>query len=75
MDYSIEAMTKKVPVLHPFSRAPDGSTALHGQISRTCNLQICQSNKYKVKYAYLFTNRFNVSMISNTNRHIVKPVY
>jgi len=67
LDYSIEAMTKKVPVLHPFSRAHDGSTALHGQISRTCNLQICQSNKYK---AYCKTR-----LLKNvTSNRVVKSV-
>jgi transcription initiation factor TFIIF subunit beta len=40
IDYTMEAMTKKVPVLHPFSRHPEnGRIELHGTVTRTANLQ------------------------------------
>jgi len=47
LDYSIEAMVKKVPTLHPFSRAADGSVKIEGKVSRTCNLQMLRSEKYR----------------------------
>ena len=49
LDYTIEAMTKKVPVLHPFTRSGQGTTELHGCVSRTANLQVDRktSNQYK----------------------------
>ena len=47
LDYSAEAMTKKVPVLHPFSRRSDGSVALHGTVQRSCNLQMLRTGRYR----------------------------
>lgn len=61
LDYSIEAMTKKVPTLHPFSRAVDGSVKIHGRVSRTCNLQMLRGDKYR---AFCKNRLFN-SVTSN----------
>lgn len=47
LDYTIEAMTKKMPVMHPFTRNSDGSIALHGTVSRSAILQMQQSVRYR----------------------------
>lgn len=45
--YSLQAMTKKLPVLHPFTRYPNGSVSIHGKITRTGNLQVKQDANYR----------------------------
>jgi len=45
--YSLGAMTKKIPTLHPFSRRPNGSIHLHGTVTRTGNLQVIQDDNYR----------------------------
>lgn len=67
LSYSIEALTKKVPVLHPFTRDPDGSIVLHGTVARSCNLQIQRSREY----SRLLKNRLHSTV--NSIRY-VKPV-
>jgi len=47
LHYSLQAMTKKLPTLHPFSRKADGSVKIHGKVSRTANLQVIQDAKYR----------------------------
>jgi hypothetical protein len=48
LNYSLQAMTKKVPLLHPFTRNPKtGSVRLLGQITRTANLQVEQDSNYR----------------------------
>jgi TFIIF, beta subunit HTH domain/TFIIF, beta subunit N-terminus len=43
LHYSLQAMTKKIPVMHPFVRnAHTGSCQLLGTVSRTANLQVYQ---------------------------------
>mmetsp|Transcript_5307 Transcript_5307/g.7907 ORF Transcript_5307/g.7907 Transcript_5307/m.7907 type:complete len:310 (-) Transcript_5307:69-998(-) len=46
--YTIEAMTKKVPVFHPFTRQQDGSVKLHGTVVRSCNLQMQRTEQYRM---------------------------
>uniref|UniRef100_A0A7S2L003 Transcription initiation factor IIF subunit beta n=1 Tax=Leptocylindrus danicus TaxID=163516 RepID=A0A7S2L003_9STRA len=67
LSYSIEALTKKVPVLHPFTRDSDGSVVLHGTVARSCNLQIQHSREY----SRLLKNRLLSTV--NSSRY-VKPV-
>lgn len=67
LDYSAEAMTKKVPVLHPFTRRPDGSVALHGTVTRGCSLQMCRTDRYRE----MCKNRMVSSV---TTDRFVKPV-
>lgn len=67
LDYSAEAMTKKVPVLHPFTRRPDGSVALHGTVARSCSLQMRRTDRYRE----MCKNRIVDSVTTN---RFVKPV-
>jgi TFIIF, beta subunit HTH domain/TFIIF, beta subunit N-terminus len=48
LNYSLQAMTKKVPVMHPFTRNPrNGRVQLLGTVSRTANLQVEQDQTYR----------------------------
>jgi TFIIF, beta subunit HTH domain/TFIIF, beta subunit N-terminus len=69
LHYGLQAMTKKVPVLHPFSRNPaNGSVTVWGAVSRTANLQVTQD----VQYRALLKDRLVTSNI--TGSRYVKPV-
>jgi TFIIF, beta subunit HTH domain len=69
LHYELQAMTKKVPVLHPFSRNPaNGSVKVWGVVSRTANLQVTQD----VQYRALLKDRLVTSNI--TGSRYVKPV-
>jgi len=69
LNYSLEAMTKKIPVMHPFVRNPNnGSCTLLGTVSRTANLQVQQDQQYRA----LLKDRLVASNV-NSNRY-VKPV-
>jgi hypothetical protein len=68
--YSLQAMTKKIPNLHPFTRNPqNGSVELLGTVSRTANLQVEQQDK---DYRQQLKDRLMATSI-NANR-FVKPV-
>jgi hypothetical protein len=45
--YSLQAMTKKLPTLHPFTRHANGSVSIHGTVTRTGNLQVTQDANYR----------------------------
>ena len=47
LHYSLQAMNKKLPTLHPFTRHPNGSITIHGQVTRTANLQVKQDANYR----------------------------
>jgi TFIIF, beta subunit HTH domain/TFIIF, beta subunit N-terminus len=69
LNYSLQAMTKKVPVMHPFTRNPNnGSCSLLGTVSRTANLQVEQDSTYRaqLKDRLVATNL--------TGSRFVKPV-
>ena len=69
LNYSLQAMTKKIPVMHPFVRNPNnGSCKLLGTVSRTANLQVDQDNNYRaqLKDRMVATNL--------TGNRFVKPV-
>lgn len=68
LQYSLQAMTKKLPTLHPFSRKPNGSIHLHGTVTRTGNLQVHQDANYR----QLLKNRILQSTVHNSR--YVKPV-
>lgn len=68
-NYSLQAMTTKVPVLHPFTRNPNnGSVKLLGIVSRTANLQVLQDQNYRA----LLKDRLVATSI--TGQRFVKPV-
>ena len=69
IEYSVEAMSKKVPVLHPFSRTAEGRVTVHGTVSRTANLQASRTD---TRYRQLCKNRLLQTSVNN-NR-FVKPV-
>lgn len=48
LNYSLQAMTKKIPTMHPFVRNPkNGSVKLLGTVTRTANLQVEQGTAYR----------------------------
>jgi TFIIF, beta subunit HTH domain/TFIIF, beta subunit N-terminus len=69
LHYTLESMTKKVPVLHPFTRdSSSGRIAIFGTVSRTANLQVQRSDQ---RYRTMLKNRLVSSM--NVSK-FVKPV-
>jgi hypothetical protein len=70
LQYSLQSMTKKVPVLHPVVRHPtDGSMQVWGTVSRTANVQVQQNDE---RYRALLKDRLVASNI--TTSHFVKPM-
>mmetsp|Transcript_2708 Transcript_2708/g.3205 ORF Transcript_2708/g.3205 Transcript_2708/m.3205 type:complete len:273 (-) Transcript_2708:91-909(-) len=68
--YNLEAMTKKVPNLYPFSRNSEGGgVELHGTVSRTANLQASRDDP---RYRQLRKNRLLQTSVNNSR--FVKPV-
>jgi hypothetical protein len=68
--YTIEAMTKKIPVMHPFVRNQyDGTCTILGTISRTANLQVDQTDG---KYRNLLKDRLLSTAV--TSQRFVKPL-
>ena len=51
LHYTMEAMTKKVPNLYPFSRNENGTVTIHGTVSRSANLQASQNDPRYRKFA------------------------
>mmetsp|Transcript_40790 Transcript_40790/g.49670 ORF Transcript_40790/g.49670 Transcript_40790/m.49670 type:complete len:308 (-) Transcript_40790:27-950(-) len=45
--YTVEAMTKQVPVMHPFTRHEDKSVTLNGVVSRSASLQMQVNTQYR----------------------------
>lgn len=68
LHYSLQAMTKKVPTLHPFTRHANGSVTVHGTVTRTANLQVIQDSKYRA----LCKSRILATTVHNSR--FVKPV-
>lgn len=68
LQYSLQAMTKKLPTLHPFTRRPNGSVHIHGTVTRTGNLQVHQDASYR----QLCKTRILQSTVHNSR--YVKPV-
>lgn len=68
LHYSLKAMTKKLPKLHPFTRHPNGSIKIHGTVTRTGNLQVHQDSTYRK----LSKNRLLQTAVHNSR--YVKPV-
>lgn len=68
LQYSLQAMTKKLPTLHPFTRFPNGSVKIHGTVTRTGNLQVIQDARYR----QLCKNRILQSTVHSSR--FVKPV-
>lgn len=69
LHYTLESMTKKVPVLHPFVRdSSSGRITVFGTVSRTANLQVQRSDE---RYRTMLKNRLVSTM--NVSK-FVKPV-
>jgi hypothetical protein len=68
LQYSLQAMTKKIPTLHPFTRHPNGSVQIHGTVTRTANLQVHQDANYRA----LLKSRLLATTVHNTR--FVRPV-
>lgn len=69
LHYTMEAMTKKVPNLYPFTRHPDGTVQLAGTVSRSANLQ---ASRHDPRYRQLSKNRLLDTSVHNTR--FVRPV-
>lgn len=62
--YSLQAMTKKMPVMHPFVRNPHtGRCDVLGNISRTANLQAAQTDG---KYRAMLKDRLAATTLRDT---------
>mgnify|MGYP005841792283 CR=1 FL=1 len=68
LNYSMQAMTKKIPTLCPFTRNKNGSVNVLGTVTRQANLQVEQDNSYR----QLIKDRL-IQTTVNSNR-FVKPV-
>jgi hypothetical protein len=69
LHYSLQAMTKRVPTMVPFTRnAQNGKVKLWGTVSRTANLQVEQDSNYRA----LLKDRLVATSI--TTSRFVKPV-
>ena len=70
LHYSLQAMTKKIPVMHPFIRKSNtGSCQLLGTVSRTGNLQVYQQDSH---YRAQLKDRIVTTNI--IGQRFVKPV-
>jgi TFIIF, beta subunit HTH domain/TFIIF, beta subunit N-terminus len=70
LHYSLQAMTKKIPVMHPFIRnSKTGSCQLLGTVSRTGNLQVYQQDS---NYRAQLKDRLVATNF--TGQRFVKPV-
>ena len=63
IQYDLEAMTKKVPVMHPFSRLNDGTVHIHGTVTRTANLQASRND---ARFRALCKTRLLETSVNNT---------
>ena len=69
-NYSLQAMTKKIPNMHPFTRNPkNGSVKLLGTVTRTANMQVEQQD---TNYRAMLKDRLVATSITTTR--YVKPV-
>jgi hypothetical protein len=70
LQYTLQAMTKKIPTMHPIVRHPNGSVTLKGTVSRTANCQV--SHIQDSNYKQLIKNRLLNTTVNNSR--FVKPV-
>lgn len=63
LNYTMEAMTKKVPNLYPFTRHKDGTVTIHGTVSRSANLQASQDDP---RYRKLSKTRLLDASVNNS---------
>jgi hypothetical protein len=68
LEYTLQAMTKKLPTLHPFQRLANGSIKVAGTVTRTANLQVHQDSNYRA----LCKTRILQTTVHNSR--YVKPV-
>mmetsp|Transcript_9744 Transcript_9744/g.14490 ORF Transcript_9744/g.14490 Transcript_9744/m.14490 type:complete len:315 (+) Transcript_9744:67-1011(+) len=47
LDYTLTNITTKIPHFIPFSREQNGKIQLHGTVSRSCNLQMERTQRYR----------------------------
>jgi Transcription initiation factor IIF, small subunit (RAP30) len=70
LDYTLANLTTKIPSLYPFTRHPNGSVSLHGVISRSCNMQMERTERYRE----MCKSRLLNTVAGKDKRH-VKPVH
>lgn len=69
LEYTMEAMTKRVPAMHPFVREQNGSVTIQGTVTRTANLQMRTSDE-----RYRLHNKNRIMQTAVTSNRYVKPV-
>jgi len=77
-NYTLEAMTKKLPALHPFTRGADGRVSIHGKVSRTASAQVSHgfatgssSGANSSRYRTLLRNRLLDTTVNS--KRFVQP--
>lgn len=63
VQYELEAMTKRVPVMHPFVRHDDGKVRILGTVTRTANLQAAKED---ARFRALCKQRLLETSVNNT---------
>jgi hypothetical protein len=63
VQYELEAMTKRVPVMHPFVRHADGGVQVLGTVTRTANLQ---ASREDARFRALCKQRLLETSVNNT---------
>lgn len=72
LDYTITNLTTKIPTLHPFTRSENnGKIQIHGTISRSCNLQMERTERYREMCK---SRLLNAVAGGNSEKRFVKPV-
>lgn len=69
LDYTLTNLTTKIPTLYPYTRQTNGSVTVHGKISRSCNLQMERTMRYR----QTCKTRLLAQVAGRDKRH-VKPV-
>ncbi len=69
LDYTLTNLTTKIPTFHPYTRETNGSVTIHGKISRSCNLQMERT----LRYRQTCKTRLLAQVAGKDKRH-VKPV-
>ncbi len=69
LDYTLTNLTTKIPHFVPFSREQNGKIQLHGTVSRSCNLQMERTQRYRDMCKSRLLNA-----VAGEEKRFVKPV-
>ena len=68
LDYTLTNLTTKIPTYYPYTRADNGTVKIHGQISRSCNMQMERTERYREMC------KSRLLAIAGKDKRHVKPV-